>query len=183
MLKRITPTIFLVIVALIFQYYYLESSLMVFSSAYKPYEYTIDDYTLKIDFPGTTKVYLTPDKGEEMRINIYFVDNKLAFRGYIQVWLLADLQYFLNDSKAKSPYNFTSYTMNNIKQNNYPGFKEEWSADFGKKSISAQEFWLKINTSKEAVRISFFTDSENFPDELDNTVNHIANSLKIVTEN
>lgn len=183
MARKILQTAFFVTIALILQYLYLEGPVMAFSGDYKPFEYTSDGYTLNIEFPGATEVNLTPDKGEEMLLNIYFLNKKLGFRGYIQVWSLKDLEHFLTDSKAKSTYDFVSYALTGIQQNNYPGFKEEWTADFGEDFISAKEYWLELNNSRDVVRISVFTDTAKFPGQLDDTVNHILNSLEVVAKN
>lgn len=179
-----------VITALVLQYLLLEGSVMASTYQYiysistaphpfKQSQYTINTYTIQMEVPETTKIQVTPDQGEEMQFNMYFIDSDLAFRGYIQVWKIKDLEFFLNNSKNLSPFDFTSYNMSHFQQNVDQGFQTEWSADFGDAFISGKEFWWSINNSKEVVRVSFFTDTADFPKSLDNVIQHILNSLKI----
>ena len=182
-------TIFFVILALIIQYVYLQGSLTAspyqssksFSNYYKSLKYMVDEYTVRFEVPATTEVHLTPDKGQEMRLNIYFLDSGLSLRGYIQVWIINDLKYFLSNSKSLSPFDFVSYRTASIIHNNKSGIKEEWTANFGEKYISANEYWFTSNTSGEVLRVSFFTDDDEFPDELLKIAQYIANSLEIDT--
>lgn len=179
-----------VIIVLVFQYLFFngpvktlthkQSNLTTISNTYKPFQYTIYDYTVKIKVPDATEVHVSPDQGDKMRFSIYFVNSsKLAFRGYIQVWKVKDLENFLSDSKSLSPFDFKSYNISNVQENNYHGFKTEWTADFGQNFISGKEYWFIINNSEEVVRVSFFTDTAEFPSELQNVTQQILNSFKI----
>jgi len=179
-------TVFFVIIALIIQYIYLQGSLIssphypsskIFSKVYQSQQYIVDEYIVNFDIPATTEVHLTPDKGQEMLFNIYFVDSALSFRGYIQVWIINDLPYFLTNSKSLSPFDFISYSIVNMSNSNYD-FQEEWTANFGEKSISALEYWLTINPNNEVLRISFFTDNNDFPADLVSIAQHIVSTIE-----
>lgn len=181
-------TILFVIIALIIQYVYLKGSLVAlpnyqsssaFSEEYKSVQYTMEEYSVSVEVPETTEVHLTPDKGQEMQFNIYFVDSGLSFRGYVQVWLINDLSGFLSKSKSLSPFDFISYNITNIASGSSYGYQEDWTAKFGEKHISALEYWLTMNDHRDVLRISFFTDSTYFPDELINITQHIVSSLEI----
>lgn len=152
-----------------------------FSNYYKSREYIVDEYTIRFEVPDTTEVHLTPAKGQEMRLNIFFLDSGFSLRGYIQVWIINDLKYFLSNSNSLSPFDFVSYRTASIIHNNKSGFKEDWTAKFGENYISANEYWFTSNTSGEVLRVSFFTDDDAFPDELLNIAQHIVNSLEINT--
>ncbi|MHB1651564.1 MAG: hypothetical protein ACYCVD_03695 [Desulfitobacteriaceae bacterium] len=182
-----------VIVVLVFQYLFLKGSvrtlthgyfpkqhnLTTISNNYKPLQYTIYDYTVNIKVPDATEVHVSPYQGDEMRFSIYFVNSELAFRGYIQVWKIKDLEHFLSDSKSLSPFDFKSYNISDVQKNNYHGLKTEWTADFGQNFISGKEYWFIINNSEEVVRVSFFTDTAEFPGELQNVIQQILNSFQI----
>lgn len=180
-----------VITALVIEYLLLEGSVMAsthkyfsshaFSSTidYKKLQYTIDDYTLNIELPAATEIQVSPDKGEEMQFSIYFVNNDLAFRGYIQLWRIKDLENFLSNSKTLSPFDFISYNMSSLQHNFHRGFKTEWSADFGETFISGKEYWWSINSNEEVIRVSFYTDTAGFPAELDPVIQHILNSIEL----
>jgi len=164
-------------------YFQQHRNLESISKSYKPVQYTIDNYTVNFKVPEATEVYVSPDQGDKMRLSLYFVNSsKLAFRGYIQVWKVTDLEHFLNDSKALSPLDFKSYNLRHVQENNYQGLKTEWTADLGQNFISGTEYWLILN-SEETVRVSFFTDTAQFPGELQNVTQQILNSLKIDKRN
>lgn len=182
----------LTITALIIQYFVLESSALAstqnYIARYSPvtaaynYEhvkYAADQYTIELEVPEGTNLQLSPDQGDEMQFNVYFTNSKLAFRGYIQLWKIKDLAFFLNNSKNLSPFDFKSYEMSNMKENYDQGFKTEWSADFGDKVISGKEFWWKVSKAEEVVRLSFYSDSEEFPESLHFTIQHMIDSLKV----
>jgi len=117
-----------------------------------------------------------------MKLNIYFTDSILNFRGYIQIWAITDLKNFLADSKARSPFNFTYYSLDeHFTLKSSKGFREDWGADFGDMYISAREHWLKLPPKNEAVRISFLSDTAAFPDKLKPVVDQILNSLEVNT--
>lgn len=190
-IKEITfigATAFLIVV-LMFLYFIFNGPIKTFthkysnfatiSNTYKPFQYTIYDYTVNFKVPDATEVHASPDQGDKMRFSIYFVDrSKLAFRGYIQVWEVEDLDHFLSDSKSLSPFDYKFYNISNVQENNYHGIKTEWTADFGKNFISGKEYWFIIN-SEEVVRVSFITDTTEFPGELQNVTKQILNSFKI----
>lgn len=181
-----------VIVMLVFQFLYFRGSvrtltqndttkqrdLSILSNIYKPYKFTIDNYIVTLKVPEATEVQVSPDQGENMRLGLYFINRKLAFRGYVQVWKIKDLDHFLSDSKSLSPFDFKAYSMSKVQENNYQGLKTEWTADLGQKLISGKEYWLTIN-AEEVARVSFLTDSAQFPGELNDMTQQIINSLKI----
>lgn len=182
----------LVITALIAQYFLLEGPVTASAQKYFPsyflttasfnfnrLQYAINDYVLTIEVPEETQMQVSPDKGEEMQFSMYFTNSRLAFRGYIQVWKMKDLESFLTNSKTLSPFDFISYNMSTIQKNASEGFKTEWSADFGEKYLSGKEFWWTLHSPEEIVRVSFFTDTAEFPKGLDPVIQHILNSLQI----
>ncbi|WP_368293411.1 hypothetical protein [Dehalobacter sp. TBBPA1] len=178
-IKTLLKTACAVVVALLIQYLYLEGPAIASFQNDRTYEYQVDNYAVKAQFPATTEVHLTPDKGEEMRLNIYFTDSKLSFRGYLQIWRAADLEHFLQDSKARSTYNFISYVLKRTSLNHWNGFEESWSADFGENVISSQEYWLELNDNNEVVRISFFTDQAFFPDSTSSIIRLTLDSISV----
>ncbi|MCO5384802.1 MAG: hypothetical protein NHB14_02520 [Desulfosporosinus sp.] len=117
--------------------------------------------------------------GNEMQFSTYLLNNELAFRGYIQLWKIKDLERFLSYSKSLSPFDFRSYKVSDVLKSEYQGFVIEWTAEFGQKSISGKEYWLKINNTDEVVRTSILTDTVDFPNTLDNVIQQILDSLQI----
>ncbi|MCO1600675.1 hypothetical protein [Desulfosporosinus nitroreducens] len=148
-------------------------------TSYKPLQYDIDDYTITFSVPDATEVYVSSDMGNEMQFSTYLVNNELAFRGYIQLWKIKDLERFLSYSKSLSPFDFRSYKVSNVLKSEYQGFIIEWTAEFGQESISGKEYWLKINNTDEVVRISLLSDTVDFPNKLDNVIQQILDSLQI----
>jgi len=176
---RVWQTAFFVAVALIIQYYYLQGSVKAIARVFKPYQFNCGAYEISAEFPSSAELHLTPDIGEDMLLNIYFTDNKLKYRGYIQLWLLDDVEQFLENSKAKSSYDFISFSRIKVELHNYTGYQEEWTADFDGTFISAKEYWLEIKKPGEAVRISFFSDTAEFPEQLNKIMNQVINSLRL----
>jgi len=190
-------TVVVIVAILVFQYFFLKCSaailthdyfptqkyLTTLSNNYKIIQYTTDNYTINIEIPDVMDVHFSSDIGEQMRSNVYLVNSKLDFRGYIQIWKIEDLDHFLNNSKSLSPFDYKSYNIINVQQDKYHGFKIEWTANFEQNFISGKEYWLMINNSKYVTRISFFTDTADFPDELQNVIQQILNSLKIDKSN
>ncbi len=189
---RLRSAVAIVIFALLFQYLLLRGPEIILSygsfikyhhvkevlaNGYKPHQYRMADYVVALELPEDTEVHCTPDQGEEMKFNIYFVNKSLAFRGYIQVWRVEDLQSFLEQSKSLSPFDFISYHMQHL-QGNSQGFKTEWSADFGESVVSGLEYWWSLD-SNEVVRLSFFTDTREIPKELADVSDHIRRSLGV----
>jgi len=172
-------TFLFVLAALVLQYLYLKDPIAALSTTSKPFIYEDDTLSIRMEFPGSTEIHVTPDKGEEMKLNIYFLDSRLDFRGYIQYWAVTDLKYFLNDSKAKSTYNFTFYTLQEITLEKFRGYRENWTADFGENQISAVEYWLKVDNNKHALRLSFFTDKSHFPEDLQEIVATVLQTLEL----
>ncbi|NLO96952.1 MAG: hypothetical protein GX091_02560 [Peptococcaceae bacterium] len=179
MAGRILQTAFFIVVALLIQYCYLEGSVKAISRPAQSYLYNCGDYVINAQFPSTTEVHLTPDRGEDLLLNIYFTDSEIEYRGYIQFWLLDNLERFLKDSKTKSTYDFVSFSEVKLELNKYTGFHEEWTADFNGNLISAKEYWLLIKEPGEAVRLSFFTDGAEFSEQQKKIINHILNSLSV----
>jgi len=155
-----------------------QRDLATLANSYKLFQFTIDDYTVNLKVPESTEVHVSPDQGENMRFSLYFLNSQLAFRGYVQVWKVKDLTRFLSDSKALSPFDFKSYSMSKVQENNYQGFKTEWTADLGQNLISGKEYWLTLN-SEEVARVSFFTDTGEFPGALKPMTQQIINSLMV----
>jgi len=149
------------------------------SHLYESHHYKINNYLVTLELPEGSEVHVTPDQGQEMLFNIYFTNKNLAFRGYIQVWKIKDLEAFLNNSKLLSPFDFIFYNMDRLQQDGSTGFQTQWSADFGEKFISGKEYWTTMDQSEGVIRLSFFTDTEKFPVELEEVVEHVQQSLKI----
>lgn len=146
---------------------------------YKIQHYNFDKYTISFAVPKTTEISVSPDKGKELQFSTYIFNNNLAFRGYIQLWQIKDLEPFLSYSKSLSPFDFQSYEISTIQTEEYHGFRIQWTANFAQGSISGEEFWLKIAKTTEVVRLSILTDSANFPETLQSVVQNILNSLHI----
>ncbi|MGI6120457.1 MAG: hypothetical protein ACOYIB_07845 [Desulfosporosinus sp.] len=151
------------------------------ASNYQSLEYIINDYSVKFEVPDATEVYVSPDKGEQLRFSIYLVNSKLAYRGYIQAWNIENLEGFLSDSKALSPLNYRTYKINNVKHNDYRGFQIEWITELGQKLTSGNEYWVIVNDNEEVIRILYITDTATFPSEMQNIIELTLNSLRIET--
>lgn len=190
----VRTALIVMITALVLQYFLLEgfaaasgskvySILASASVNFGPSQIQVNDYTIRLEVPDATQIQASPDQGEEMQFSIYFFNSDLAFRGYLQVWKLKDLESFLKNSRNLSPFDFLSYNMSTLKQSYDDGFQTEWSADFGDKVISGREFWWKLNSTKEdVVRVSFYTDTAEFPKSLDSVIQHVLNSLQVVPD-
>jgi|GEM_PF-926950 len=182
----------LVVVLLVFQSLYFRGSFRMFaqnhvtkqrdvttlSHTYKPVQLSIADYIVDLRVPEGTDVHASPDKGESMQFSLYFTNSKLDFRGYVQVWKVTDIEHFLSDSRSLSPFDFRSYSITKVQGNNYHGLKTEWTANIGQNLISGKEYWLTLS-SNEVARVSFFTDSAEFPREFEDMTQQISNSLII----
>lgn len=143
-------------------------------------EYKLGDYPITVEIPNTTKVYedYIGDKREVM-FSAHLLDKKLKYWGYIQLWNIEELERFLDASKGTSMYNFTYYRKENITVNTYRGFLVEWSAKFtNDRTISAKEYFLKKDEGPMVLRISFLTNDERFPKELDELINKVLFSIK-----
>jgi len=184
---------FFIITALLIQYLWLEGPVIAakakgysqyafpaMSSSWNLKEYRLVNYSVRLEVPENTELIVTPDQGQEMQFNIYFSNEPLAFRGYLQLWQIGDLESFLKDSKALSPFDFIYYELSGIGQNLKDGFKAEWTADFGESWISGCEYWLRLENTT-VVRLSFFTDTKDFPEGLSPVIQKMIDSL-VVTE-
>jgi len=182
--------VLLVIGALVIEYLLLESpawastrkylaSQAAAGYRYKNLVYNLEGYSISLDLLEDTKVHVTPDKGEELLFNVYFINDTPQFRGYIQLWRLEDLEHFLTSSRYLSLFDFISYSMTNLPNAAAKGFKTEWSADFGDRFVSGQEFWWSINNSDHVIRLSFFCDTKDFPEKLIAVIQHIVDSVKV----
>ncbi|MGI6448789.1 MAG: hypothetical protein ACOX3R_00425 [Desulfitobacteriia bacterium] len=184
--------VFLLLAALLIQYLWLEGSALaanaryysryafpVLSPAWEFKEYRLAGYQVSLEVPENTAIIVTPDQGEDMRFNIYFTNDTLAFRGYIQLWKIKDLESFLKKSKALSPFDFIYYQLNALIQDHKEGFTTEWSADFGDSRVSGREYWLKTDSSEEVLRLSFFTESADFPEGLKPVTQKVLASLRV----
>lgn len=146
---------------------------------YKTQCYSLDNYTILFAVPKDTEVFVSPDKGKELKFSTYLFNKNVDFRGYIQLWQIEDLERFLNYSKSLSPFDFRSYEMTPIQTKEYHGFKIQWTASFAQKSISGEEYWLKIDKAKEAIRLSIMTDTPGLPETLQTIEQNILDSLHI----
>lgn len=155
---------------------YIKASL---SHLYKSHHYKINNYVVTLELPEGSEVHVTPDQGQEMLFNIYFTNKNMAFRGYIQIWKIKDLEAFLNNSKSLSPFDFIFYNMDRLQQDGSTGFQTQWSADFDEKYISGKEYWMTMGQAEEVIRLSFFTDSKEFPVVLEEVAEHMRKSLKV----
>lgn len=162
----------------------LREEVTTYSSHSKSYEYIIKNYSITFKVPDSTEVQVDTDiEGNEIFFSIYFTNNELAYRGYIQLWKIENLKEFLDNSKYLSPFNFIFYKINNIKLNSYKGYIIEWTTEYEQHIKSGNEYWLKINDSNEVVRISFITDKEKFPTDLKDIINQLLKSLQIEANN
>ncbi|ADY54655.1 hypothetical protein Sgly_0287 [Syntrophobotulus glycolicus DSM 8271] len=158
----------------------LEKDAATFSRHTKSCEYLIKGYSVKFEVPHFTEVQVDPDiEGSEILFSIYYTNNKLAYRGYIQLWKIESLKEFLDHSKYLSPFDFIFYKMDNIKLNYYQGYIIEWTTVHGQQVRSGKDYWLNINNTNEVVRVSFITDKENFPSDLTNIIQQTLYSLQI----
>lgn len=148
-------------------------------TSYEPLQYDSNDYSIKFEVPNDTEVNVSSDQGEQMKFSIYLVNSRLSFRGYLQLWKVKDLKSFLSDSKSLSTFDFRTYKIRNVQQGKYHGIINEWTIEFGQKLTSGKEYWLKIDNTEEVVRISFITDTADFPDNLQDVIQHILNSIEI----
>ena len=146
---------------------------------YKNMVFNLENYSISLDLLEDTQVHITPDKGEELLFNVYFTNDTFSFRGYIQLWRLEDLEYFLTSSRYLSPFDFISYSMTNLPNAAANGFKTAWSADFGEHYISGQEFWWPLNSTEHVIRLSFFSDTKEFPEKLLPIIQHTLDSVKV----
>ncbi len=141
-------------------------------------EYRLSNYNIKMNLPvstGVTEDYLG---NEELLFSSYLSDETLQFRGYIQLWQLADLEKFLQDSKATSIFNFTSYNRQKTSVNTYAGYLVNWTASGqNQKVISGKEYFFVKNNSKQVLRVSFFADADHFPKQLEQTAKTMISSI------
>jgi len=186
----IRAAVLLVIGSLVIEYLLLESPVWASTRKYlasqaaagyryKNLVYNLENYSISLDLVEDTKVHVTPDKGEELLFNVYFTNDTLSFRGYIQLWRLEDLEHFLTSSRYLSPFDFISYNMTNLPNVAEQGFKTEWSADFGDHFVSGQEFWWSLNNTDHVIRLSFFSNTKNFPEKLLPIIQHTVDSVKV----
>lgn len=122
---------------------------------------------LSVKLPQSAKVVENhfSDNGELLH-SIYFDDEEMLFRGYIQLWTINDIESFLVKSKDLSSFNYKSFSLNPITVGPFSGIINEWTASFSNiYSISGREYWLKKADNLEVLRISFFTDDNMFTDE------------------
>ncbi|WP_088186368.1 hypothetical protein [Desulfosporosinus sp. FKA] len=157
------------------------NSLSNISNNYRSTSLTLEDYTVTLELPETTSLHFDLnnfDQGQ-IRSTKYFEDNKLGFRGYIQMWKISNLSDFLNESKSLSPFDYKSYRVSKINQNNYDTFLTEWTASFGDKYISTEEYWISIGTD-DYIRISFYADTPTFPTNIRDITRNLLKTIKII---
>jgi hypothetical protein len=133
-----------------------------------------------VRLPETTKVSRTPIGDQrEVVASLYFSDEKLAFRGYVQLWRIDDLERFLVVSRSQSTFSFTSYRLNRIRVANLYGFVVEWTAALRDLNyVSGKEYWVKKDRSPYVLRVSFFVDAPSFSETQLNLMDQIIRSIR-----
>lgn len=145
-------------------------------------EYNLN-HQIKIHLPTTMYVSeIRLDEQNQLLYSANLNDHEQALNGYIQVWRLENIERFLAESKAMSPYDFYTYSMKPITWNHFNGFHYEWGASFGDLTkISGQEYWLKdLERPKdlEVLRITFLTPQDTFSSEQLRVMQQILESIR-----
>jgi len=134
--------------------------------------------TLKLPKSTTISEGYAVEDRSEVQYSTYFFDSELGFRGYVQTWVISDLEQFLKTSKELSMFEFTTYDLQLLDIHGDTGFLNKWTANFGHNyRISAREYWIRKD-NQLVLRISFFVDKESWPKNLDKTVSQIVLSSK-----
>lgn len=144
-------------------------------------EYTLN-HQINIHLPRSMHVSeIHLDEQNQLLYSANLNDHEQDLNGYIQVWRLENIERFLAESKAMSPYDFYTYSMKPIRWNHFNGYLYEWGASFGDLTkISGQEYWLKDSERPkdlEVLRITFLTPQVTFTPEQLQVMQQILESI------
>lgn len=184
-MKKTTITkVVILIIAIILSFIYYSGHSMfqktTSSKNYKTVNININKFSINFNIPDTTQLHSDqsiPDNNVQILYNSYFDDRKLKMRGYIQVWKTEDLLNFITNCKFLTPFDYKTYALQKINENNRDEFLTYWTATFGQNYLSSEEYWQAIANTNFVIRISFYTDTEHFPTELQNIVHNIVTSV------
>lgn len=142
-------------------------------------DYLWNSIGLKLKLPDTTKVKVDANHAGEIVFNAFLMDEILMFKGYIQIWQVADLEKFLEKNKAESPFKFTAYQVQKVQVKNLTGYRVDWNAEFkGRRPVAGREYFVKNQDKPEVLRISIFADESPFPKRLEQINDIIISSLE-----
>lgn len=142
-------------------------------------KYSYQEVPLTISLPGTTVVTEDYYSNGELLLNSYLSDSTQKFRGYLQIWMVDDLEGFIKRSKLNSTFNFTSFEHQKISHNLYHGFRVSWTAVMQDgRQISGRDYLLqKKRKGGQFLRISLMADAPVFPENLDKIADTIVSTL------
>lgn len=143
---------------------------------FKDYQY--QDVPLKVSLPVTTVVTEDYYSSGEMLLNSYLQDGVLNYRGYIQIWRVADPEGFIKRSKLNSTYNFTFFENRKISHQDYQGFLVSWTAQLQDgRHVSGRDYLLQKKKKDQFLRISLLAEEGVFPEKLEKIAGTIVSAL------
>lgn len=147
----------------------------------KFYHFKNQDLSLKIGLPQTANLNVEYFLSTDVVFNTYFVDKGGDYWGYVQIWNIADLEAFLDQSRQQSAFNYTAYDNKPVEINSKAGFLLEWSAVLDPadgKYISAREYFIRKDAGSQVLRVSVFTPEKTFPARVGEMVDSVLSSVE-----
>lgn len=142
-------------------------------------DYHLGTHPVTVKLPQTTQVVAETPGNDEMIFSSFLRDEKLDFQGYIQLWNITDLEQFLANSREHSRFDFKEFKQRKIKLKTCQGFQIDWKAVMQDKNPAAgREYFLKKDDSYEVLRISLFTGTASFPEELAKVADIVISSIE-----
>lgn len=142
-------------------------------------DYHLQSFNLTIKIPETTRVTGDDYHDDEVIFNAYLEDESLKFKGYIQLWKVADLEKFLETNKSISPFKFATYSERKVEIKSLTGYQVDWTAIFQEqRPVSGKEYFLKQKDGEEVLRVSLFADESPFPKHLEQTAVTMTSSIE-----
>lgn len=139
-------------------------------------EYNIKKFSFSVKLPETTRISQEFFHEGDVLYSSFLHDDNLKYWGYIQIWNISDLEKFLKDSKVNSSFDFSTYDQQSIQVKSHGGYLVQWSAMLQGNPVSAKEYFIKKNDNT-VLRISIFSNAENFSERLTKTVEFIIASI------
>lgn len=138
--------------------------------------YQFRNIPLSLQLPDSTRVSEDDYHSEEVLFSSFLLDEKWNFRGYLQVWKIADLKSFLNNARSHSTFAYSRFSLE--KTESPPGYRTDWTATMSRGiQVSGREYFIKTKDAGRVIRISLFTDRPEFPAELASVMEIMINSL------
>lgn len=133
---------------------------------------------ISLQLPATTQIaeHWLEDR-QQLHYSAYLNDEPLGLRGYIQLWQIDDLEYYLQKSKEMSTFDFYTYSLNATHVGDFKGILNSWGASFGQAAkLSGKEYWL-YTPQQKVLRIAFLTNDTSFNEEQLKVMGTILSSL------